>query len=149
VDTDRWRGMPFLLRTGKRMTCSAQRVSLLLRPVDDGPIGALPGMDVISLSLAGNGSLDTGLVVKEPGPDLRLAEAVVSFDLRAIPGAAPLPPYSSPIHDVLVGDRSLFTYGTGPAAADALAGPGGWLVATPQSAAGASLGPPVGPSGSR
>src|SRR4051794_9048652 len=34
VDTDRWRGVPFLLRTGKRMTCSAQRVSLLLRPVD-------------------------------------------------------------------------------------------------------------------
>src|SRR4051794_11033098 len=42
VDTDRWRDVPFLLRTGKRMACTAQRVSLVLRPVD-GPIGAVPG----------------------------------------------------------------------------------------------------------
>jgi glucose-6-phosphate 1-dehydrogenase len=154
VDTDRWRDVPFLLRTGKRMKRSAQRVSLLLRPAD-GPIGALPGCNVISLSLAGSGSLDIGLIAKQPGPDLHLAEAAVSFDLRAVPGGCPLPPYSSLIHDVLVGDRSLFTSseglatawsavqplldrrpevqpypagGMGPAAADALAGPGGWLL---------------------
>jgi glucose-6-phosphate 1-dehydrogenase len=154
VDTDRWRGVPFLLRTGKRMTRSAQRVSLLLRPAD-GPIGALPGCNVISLSLAGSGSLDIRLIAKQPGPDLHLAEAAVSFDLRAVPGGSPLPPYSSLIHEVLVGDRSLFTSseglakawsavqplldrrpevqpypagGMGPAAADALAGCGGWLV---------------------
>ena len=154
IDTERWRDVPFVLRTGKRMTCSAQRVSLLLRPVD-GPIGALPGRNVISLSLAGSGSLDIGLIAKEPGPDLRLAETAVSFDLRAIPGGFPLPPYSSLIHDVLIGDRSLFTSseglakawsavqplldrrpevqpypagGMGPAAADALAGPVGWLL---------------------
>jgi glucose-6-phosphate 1-dehydrogenase len=155
VDTDRWRGVPFLLRTGKRLACSAQRVSLLLRPVD-GPIGELPGRNVVSLSLAGSGALDIGLVAKRPGPDLHLAQATVNLDLRAVPGATPLSPYSSLIHDVLTGDRSLFTSssglaqawaavqplldhrpevhpyapgGHGPAAADALPGPGGWLLA--------------------
>jgi glucose-6-phosphate 1-dehydrogenase len=154
VDTDRWRDVPFLLRTGKRMAFTAQRVSLVLRPVD-GPIGAVPGANVISLSLEGSGSLDIGLVAKEPGPDLRLAEAAVSFDFRAVPGGSPMPPYSSLIHDVLTGDRSLFTSseglakawaavqplldrppevqpyptgGRGPAAAEALAGPVGWLL---------------------
>src|SRR4051812_23514277 len=87
VDTDRWRDVPFLLRTGKRMKWTAQRVSLLLRPVD-GPIGAVPGDNVISLSLAGGGSLDIGLIAKEPGPDPHLAEATVSFALRAAPGGA-------------------------------------------------------------
>ena len=31
VDNDRWRGVPFLLRTGKRMAGSTQRVSIILR----------------------------------------------------------------------------------------------------------------------
>ena len=30
VDTDRWRGVPFLLRTGKRLAVSEQRVTLML-----------------------------------------------------------------------------------------------------------------------
>src|SRR3954447_8938433 len=37
VDTDRWHGVPFLLRTGKRMAADAQRVSLLLRK-PEGPV---------------------------------------------------------------------------------------------------------------
>ncbi len=31
IDNDRWRGVPFLLRTGKRLARSHQRVSLILR----------------------------------------------------------------------------------------------------------------------
>ena len=31
IDTDRWRGVPFLLRTGKMLAASAQRVSLVFR----------------------------------------------------------------------------------------------------------------------
>src|SRR5579862_4169063 len=42
IDTDRWRDVPFYLRTGKRMAASAQRVSLILRE-PPGPLsGALP-----------------------------------------------------------------------------------------------------------
>jgi glucose-6-phosphate 1-dehydrogenase len=33
VDTDRWNGVPFVLRTGKRMASSAQQVTLVLRDV--------------------------------------------------------------------------------------------------------------------
>ncbi|MCU1619130.1 MAG: glucose-6-phosphate 1-dehydrogenase [Modestobacter sp.] len=155
VDTDRWRGVPFLLRTGKRMTCSAQRVSLLLRR-PQGPVETVPGHgNVVSLSLSGSGSLDIGLVTKEPGPDLVLVPARTTLDLKQVPGGTPLPPYVSLIHDVLTGDRSLFTTsdglagawaafaplqerppqvqpylpGTwGPRAADLLAGAEGWLL---------------------
>jgi glucose-6-phosphate 1-dehydrogenase len=34
VDTDRWRDVPFVLRTGKRMAGSAQQVTLVLRDVE-------------------------------------------------------------------------------------------------------------------
>src|SRR3954465_3043848 len=49
VDTDRWHGVPFLLRTGKRMAADAQRVSLLLRK-PEGPVSRVPGHgNVVSL----------------------------------------------------------------------------------------------------
>ncbi len=159
VDTERWRGVPFLLRTGKKLADSAQRVSLLLRK-PDGPVRDVPGHgNVVSLSLKGNGSLDLQLIAKEPGPDLSLAQATTSLDLSQIPGGDPLPPYVSLIHDVITGDRSLFTTSEGlahawrtaqplldarppvqgyesgswgPAAAEELPGGCGWLISRPQ-----------------
>jgi glucose-6-phosphate 1-dehydrogenase len=155
VDSDRWRDVPFLLRTGKRMAESSQRVSLLLR-TPDGPVETLPDHgNVLSLSLSGSGSIDIALVTKEPGPNLTLARARTTLDLKQVPGGTPLPPYVSLIHDVLTGDRSLFTTSDGlakaweavaplldsppevqpyepgswgPAAAGELARPQGWLL---------------------
>jgi glucose-6-phosphate 1-dehydrogenase len=113
VDTDRWRGVPFLLRTGKRMAESHQRVTLVMRR-PDGPAGVLPGGgNTVSLSLSGAGELRLGLVTKRPGPDLELAAAETTLDLGEVRGGDPLPAYASLIHDVLVGDRSLFTTGAG------------------------------------
>jgi glucose-6-phosphate 1-dehydrogenase len=117
VDTDRWHGVPFLLRTGKRMAESHQVVTLVLRR-PDGPVGAVPGGgNTVSLSLSGAGALDLGLVAKRPGPDLELAVARTALDLASVPGGEPLPAYASLIHDVLVGDRSLFTTSAGLAQA--------------------------------
>ena len=60
---------------------------------------------------------EASLIAKEPGPDLTLTEARTSLDLAEIPGGTPLPPYVSLIHDVITGDRSLFTSSEGLAAA--------------------------------
>ncbi|MGN6606661.1 MAG: glucose-6-phosphate dehydrogenase [Jatrophihabitans sp.] len=154
VDSDRWRGVPFLLRTGKRMAKSAQTVSLVLRQ-PDGPVESLPEHgNVVTLSLSGSGALGVGVVVKQPGPTLELAPGRAALALDDVPGGSPLPPYVSLIHDVVVGDRSLFTTSAGlakawdafaplqqgpptpvpyapgsmgPAEADRLAGPVGWV----------------------
>jgi glucose-6-phosphate 1-dehydrogenase len=86
LDTDRWRDVPFLLRTRKRMARSAQRVSLLLR-TPEGPVDDLPEPgNIVSLSLSGSGPLEIGLVTKEPGPDLALARAQTTLDLKHVPG---------------------------------------------------------------
>ena len=117
IDSDRWRGVPFYLRTGKRMAASAQRVSLILRE-PQGPLsGQLPrAANVLCLSLAGDGEIDLSLVAKKPGPALNLDVAHANVSLSSLPDAEPLPPYVRLIHDVLLGDRSLFTRPDGLAA---------------------------------
>ena len=61
--------------------------------------------------------MDLTLVAKEPGPDLTLARATATLQLADVPGGTPLPPYVSLLHDVLTGDRSLFTSSAGLASA--------------------------------
>jgi glucose-6-phosphate 1-dehydrogenase len=117
IDNPRWKGVPFLLRTGKRMAASEQRVSLVLRtpsqPLKDLP----PQANVLTFSLAGNGEIDLSLLAKKPGVALEVDPASVSLPLAQLPDADPLPPYARLIHDVLLGDRALFTRPDGLAAA--------------------------------
>ena len=117
IDNPRWRGVPFYLRTGKQMAASGQRVSLILRE-PPGPLsGRLPReANVLSFSLAGDGEIDLSLVAKKPGPALDLDVAHASIPLATLRDADPLPPYVRLIHDVLLGDRSLFTRPDGLAA---------------------------------
>ncbi len=155
VDTDRWRDVPFLLRTGKRMAAGEQRVSLVMRP-PSGPVDDAPAYgNVLTLSLSGSGAVELRLVAKRPGPDLQLSVGTAVLELTDVSGGTPLPPYVSLLHDVLTGDRSLFTTSQGlarawaafaplqerppevqpyppgswgPAAADELPGPCGWVL---------------------
>jgi glucose-6-phosphate 1-dehydrogenase len=117
IDSDRWRGVPFCLRTGKQMATSAQRVSLILRE-PAGPLsGRLPrGGNVLCFSLAGSGDIDLSLVTGKPGPTPELEVAHASIPLDSLPGAVPLPAYVRLIHDVVLGDRSLFSRPDGLAA---------------------------------
>jgi glucose-6-phosphate 1-dehydrogenase len=157
IDTDRWRGVPFLLRTGKQLAASKQQVSLIFEAPDDGPLHrVLPALgNVLSVSLAGSGSVRLRVVVKEPGADFTLTCADTELPLASVADADPLPPYVKLIRDVVVGDRSLFTRpdglgsawdaisrvldnrppvlpyprgSWGPAEADKLAAPDGWLI---------------------
>jgi glucose-6-phosphate 1-dehydrogenase len=117
IDNPRWRGVPFFLRTGKRLAGSAQRVSIVLR-TPKGPVPKLPGQaNVLSFSLAGDGEINLSLLAKKPGVSLEVERATVRLPLAELPDAEPLPPYVRLIHDVLIGDRSLFTRPDGLSAA--------------------------------
>ncbi|HMH92919.1 MAG TPA: glucose-6-phosphate dehydrogenase (NADP(+)) [Streptosporangiaceae bacterium] len=124
IDNERWRGVPFYLRTGKRLAATEQRVSLILREPAGPLAGQLPAeANVLSFSLAGNGEIDLSLVAKKPGAALDLDVARASIPLSGLKGADPLPPYVRLLHDVLLGDRSLFTRPDGLAAVWKVAGP--------------------------
>ena len=124
VDNDRWRGVPFLLRTGKRMAASQQRVSLVLRE-PAGPAGRQCPAEANVLSLlAGRRRRDRPVPGgQEARRRARPGPGTAPLPLSGLAGADPLPPYVRLIHDVLIGDRSLFTRPDGLAAA--------WKAVTP------------------
>jgi glucose-6-phosphate 1-dehydrogenase len=123
IDNERWRGVPFLLRTGKRLAVTRQKVSLILRE----PSGTLADVpkngNVLTFDLSGSGAIDLRLVAKRPGPALDLDVADIGLALESLPDGDPLPPYVRLIHDVVIGDRSLFTRPDGLAAVWKAAGP--------------------------
>jgi glucose-6-phosphate 1-dehydrogenase len=109
VDNDRWRGVPFLLRTGKCMAQSHQRVSVQFKD----PVPGLPGQptccSILSFELSGDGEIALSLVVKEPGATMTLGHSSVTIPLGTGFPTTSLPAYSRLLYDVLIGDRSLFT----------------------------------------
>jgi glucose-6-phosphate 1-dehydrogenase len=156
IDTDRWRDVPFLLRTGKMMAQSEQQVSLIFRD-PEGPLRRqAPAIgNVLTIKVSGAGAIDLRMVIKQPGPEFTLTTSTTDLSLDKVDGADPLPPYVRLIHDVIIGDRTLFTrpdglgyawdaitplledrpevqsYQTGswgPAAASELAAPDRWLL---------------------
>ena len=124
IDNQRWRGCAVLPAHGKRLAASKQRVSLILRE-PPGPLsGELPADGQRAVLLAGRRRRDRpvhGGQEARAGLDLDVARAAIP--LASLHGADPLPPYVRLIHDVLLGDRSLFTRPDGLAAA--------WQVAEP------------------
>lgn len=109
IDTPRWKGVPFHLRTGKRLHRTSQTVSLVLAPLV-GPLGALPrDGNVLRFDLDGAGALELTMSAKAPGAGLDLASFTASLTPAAEQPSNPLPPYVRLLHDVLAGDRSLVT----------------------------------------
>ncbi len=117
IDTERWRGVPFLLRTGKRMATKQQRITLVLRP-PFGPLAReLKVPNTVEIDFGGDGEVALGITVKTPGPDLTYSSGRARLDLDDVPGGEGLSPYASLLNDALVGDRSLFTTAEGLRAA--------------------------------
>jgi glucose-6-phosphate 1-dehydrogenase len=109
VDNDRWAGVPFLLRTGKCLVESHQRVSVLFKDAVRNLPGQPTGGNVLGFELSGDGEIDLTLVVKEPGVEMTLGTTTISLPLGKGFHTPSLPAYSRLLHDVLMGDRSLFT----------------------------------------
>jgi glucose-6-phosphate 1-dehydrogenase len=109
VDNHRWQGVPFLLRTGKCLAESHQRVSVVFKDPTPGLAGQPKRGSVLSFELSGDGRIGLSLVAKKPGPDLILCSAEVELPLGTAFHTPSLPAYARLLHDVLIGDRSLFT----------------------------------------
>ncbi len=110
IDTERWRGVPFMLRTGKRMAESRQAVHLIFRTPDVGPYTEVPERaNVLTFDLSGNGALSLALTLERPGATEALDRATTDLPLETVAGGDPLPAYVRLVHDILIGDRTLFT----------------------------------------
>jgi glucose-6-phosphate 1-dehydrogenase len=116
VDNWRWAGVPFLLRSGKRMAASRQLITLgfhqppmRMFPVDRGR--ALPGRrNEIVIDFADPGSIAIDFLAKEPGATMRLGAAEITFRYAdSFNTAHGLEGYERLLLDAMRGDQTLFT----------------------------------------
>jgi glucose-6-phosphate 1-dehydrogenase len=110
VDTDRWQGVPFYLRTGKAMGDNRKTVTLTFRTPPTGRFGDNAyGPDELTLELNDSPSAAIHLNVKRPGPDMALTCATFALDLgEEDPDDTPLEAYERLLLDVMRGDQTLF-----------------------------------------
>jgi glucose-6-phosphate 1-dehydrogenase len=115
VDNDRWRGVPFYLRTGKALAEGRRTITLRFRDPGCTMFGATkPGPDELVLELTDDPRISLDLAAKRPGPDMVLAEATMELDLvedLAERGEQvdPLEAYERLLLDVMRNDQTLFT----------------------------------------
>ena len=101
-------GVPFLLRTGKCLVESRQRVSVVFKDAVPGLPGQPSGGSILGFELSGDGEIDLGLVIKQAGPEMTLGVKTTELPLGSATDGPSLPAYSLLLYDVLIGDRSLF-----------------------------------------
>jgi len=115
IDNWRWAGVPFYLRTGKRLAEQRRIVTVAfkeppLRMFGDGGHGP----NELVFDFADTGGISVDFLAKVPGPRLRLAPARMRFDYSdSFCASNQLEAYERLIHDAMVGDRTLFTSSRG------------------------------------
>ncbi len=115
VDNARWAGVPFLLRSGKRLAASRQLITLgfhrpPLRMFSIDRDHPLPGRrNEITIDFADPGSITIGFLAKEPGATMSLGAAEMAFryadSFRAAYG---LEGYERLLLEAMYGDQTLF-----------------------------------------
>ncbi len=111
VDNDRWRGVPFHLRTGKAMAETRRTVTLRFRAPESTVFGAGLAPDELVLELTDEAQVQVDLLGKRPGPEMELAPASMHLDLgEELPDADPLEAYERLLLDVMHGDHTLFAH---------------------------------------
>ncbi len=119
INNWRWAGVPFFLRTGKRMGAAARIVSIAFReppnsmfPADSG--FGTEGPDHLTFDLADSTTLSLSFYGKKPGPGMKLSKLSLEFSMLATGQEQNLlEAYERLIFDAMNGDHTLFTNAQG------------------------------------
>lgn len=119
IDNWRWAGVPFFLRTGKRMAEGQRIISIAFRepPKSMFPVGSgvgAQGPDHLTFDLADASKMSLSFYGKRPGPGMRLDKLSLQFAMHdtGLMGEV-LEAYERLILDAMRGDRTLFTTAEG------------------------------------
>jgi glucose-6-phosphate 1-dehydrogenase len=119
IDNWRWAGVPFYLRTGKRLAEGQRIISIAFRepPKSMFPVGSgvgAQGPDHLTFDLADRSKVSLSFYGKRPGPGMRLDKLSLQFAMHDTgwSGEA-LEAYERLILDAMRGDRTLFTTAEG------------------------------------
>ena len=116
VDNWRWAGVPFYLRTGKRLAEQRRTVTIAFRDPPRRMFGDVEshGRNELVFDLSEPGGISSSFLAKVPGPEMRLGPARFSFRYEdSFSTASQLEAYERLIHDAMLGDQTLFTRADG------------------------------------
>ena len=119
IDNWRWAGVPFFLRTGKKLAEGARIISIAFKepprtmfPHGSG-VGAA-GPDHLTFDLADQSRMSLSFYGKRPGPGMKLEKLSMQFATHETGSSASvLEAYERLIHDAMRGDHTLFTTADG------------------------------------
>ena len=119
IDNWRWAGVPFYLRTGKRLAEGARIISIAFKepPRRMFPPGSgvgPDGPDHLTFDLADPSRMSLSFYGKRPGPGMKLDKLSMQFAMHDTGWAGSvLEAYERLIHDAMRGDHTLFTTAEG------------------------------------
>ncbi|HEY2513347.1 MAG TPA: glucose-6-phosphate dehydrogenase [Polyangiaceae bacterium] len=119
VDSDRWRGVPFFLRSGKRLAKRWSEVAIHFRKPERLMYEPVPteilAPNVLCLRIQPDDGVSLGFQVKVPGaalaltPGIEVQEVKMDFSYADAFGAEVHPAYETLLLDCMIGDATLFT----------------------------------------
>ena len=113
VDNWRWSGVPFYLRTGKRLPRRTTEVSIHFKSVPQVLFNAPPGEplapNVLAVRVQPNEGISMEFQVKVPGAARRVQRLKMDFSYAGAFGGAPPEAYQRLLLDAALGDATLFT----------------------------------------
>ena len=112
IDNWRWAGVPFYIRTGKRLARRRTEIAIHFKQAPyalfrDTPVDRLTP-NVLTLHIQPSEGATMQFSAKIPGPTVRLGGVKMTFDYADWFRAGPSTGYETLLYDVLVGDATLF-----------------------------------------
>ena len=113
IDTPRWAGVPFHLRTGKALAESRHTVTLGFRQPAGGMFASTHPNE-LTFEVSDPGVIWMDFLAKQPGASMELGAASLTFRYRDFFRVSDeLTGYERLLHDALLGDHTLFTRADG------------------------------------
>ena len=112
IDNWRWDGVPFYLRTGKRLPRRVTEVQVVFRGAplhffDTSDMGPVP-VSHLTLRIQPEAGISYTFPAKTPGPELRVEPVRMSFSYSDSFMTEPQEAYERLLYDAMVGDHTLF-----------------------------------------
>ena len=112
IDNWRWAGVPFYLRTGKRLAARRTEIAVQFKQAPyalfrDTPIERLPP-NIMTLRIQPDEGLSVTFSAKRPGPEIKIDGVAMNFSYRDYFDPLMAVGYETLIYDCLLGDASLF-----------------------------------------
>ena len=112
IDNWRWAGVPFYLRTGKRLPKRVSEVAIQFKDVPQVLFNQNPEVPleptVLSLRVQPEEGMAMRIASKLPGPKVRIYPVQMEFNYNVSLGGTPPEAYERLILDVMAGDATLF-----------------------------------------